>query len=164
MAATAACFVPPDVGYAVDEAGDLYRTSDGARSWRVVEQAPKPPVQYVGPWAYLSCSGDDIALGLEAFCMAACAAFPNSYLVDYSEDGGRTWAGRSGGWFSSSVARFGPGPHLPYGGLGTVAINSRGRLSFRTCLALTATAPTTRPMASGSGCGAPRGTRTWPPR
>jgi hypothetical protein len=124
MAGTAACFVSPTVGYVADRGGDLFRTSNGARSWRVVERAPKPPVQYVGPWVELACSGDDIALALEAFCMAACAAFPSPYLVDYSNDGGRTWAARSGGWLRS------PAPYLPDGGLGAVAVNSAGAVVF----------------------------------
>jgi photosystem II stability/assembly factor-like uncharacterized protein len=130
-AGAAACFVSPDVGYVADRAGDLYRTSDGARSWRVAESAPKPPVQYVGPWADLACSGGDVALGLEAFCAAACGAFPNLYLLDYSDDGGRTWAARSGGWLRDGDAAFGSsGPHLPYGALGAVALNPAGAAVF----------------------------------
>jgi hypothetical protein len=131
MAATAACFVSPEVGYVADREGDLYRTSDGARSWHVVERSPKPPVQYVGPWVDLACSGDDVALGLEAFCMAACGAFPSPYLLDYSHDGGRTWAARSGGWQRDGEGAFGSsGPHLPYGGLGAVALSPSGQAVF----------------------------------
>ena len=79
---------------------------------------------YVGTWVDLSCSGDAIALGLEAFCNAACGAFPNVYLVDYSHDGGRTWVAGSGGWLRSL------GPHLPYGVLGAVAVSSAGAAVF----------------------------------
>jgi len=69
--------------------------------------------------------------GLEAFCAAACGAFPNLYLVEYSHDGGRTWAARSGGWLrDGDAACCSSGPHLPYGGLGAVALNSAGAAVF----------------------------------
>jgi len=55
---------------------------------------------------------------------AVCAAFPSPYLLRYSDEAGHTWLTRAGGWSRS------PLPHLPFGGLGAVAVNSVGAAVF----------------------------------